>query len=696
MESIFSHLGTAKSANVDVDAVDEYEARVKAMIADSVDYNDSELSPQREDNLKYYYGELPGLDSDDDPDSVIMGDGTTQGTDAANRSTIVSTDVRDTVMAIMPSLIRIFTSSEHIADFTPRGPDQEDMAKQATDDVLYTFWEENEGFLIIHNLLKDALIEKVGVVKWYTDNAEKYTEKTFHGMLPEQIQMVLDEANEVGNQKAELKDLGKQDADGFYDVVTFGFVETKPTYCVESVPPENFRVSRSARTVRKSGLVGTSEIVPASDIVQMGYDPEMVAQYTGNYDYYSPERSIRNPAIDMSLINEQMVEFGEYFIRIDKDGDGIDELRKIRTLGSNWDIIEDEIADAIDLAVFCGDPRPHTVIGDAMADLVTDIQEIKSRLLRGGLDSLSASMFPDLAVNENMVNMGDVLADGVGRVIRMKGDPNGVMKEMRSTFVGQQVFEMMGVMDATRQSRTGISEASKGVDPKALQSTNLMGIEAIVNGAQERIELIARILAETGFKDLMRGLLREITRAPNRKRTLKLNGKWVEYDQSLYDPDLSVKVNPSLGRGNDISKMMTLQNIQQTQMMIMTQMGIDNPFVTPEQYLNTIKDQLALVNIRNTQRYFTDVTPEIMASVSGPKEPTPEEKIATAEVEKVKSTTAIAIDKHRIEREKIAADDDFRRDKLGLDTLVNLVKSLGEYPEALAEAETVVDERNQP
>lgn len=703
MESIFSYLPSDKAVNADEMAeLDNYEARIKAMIADAADYNDSDLSPEREENLKMYYGLLPGLSRD--PDEGINGDydstdDTPEMRDEANRATVVSTDVRDTVMAIMPSLIRIFTSSEHIANFVATSAEAEEMTQQATDDVLHTFWEENPGFLIIHSVLKDALTEKVGVVRWQTHDNKKYTEKEYLQIREEQVAMLLEEANEVHNQNAQVIEMGKVDDNGFIDRVVVGFTKSTPTREIEPVPPENFRISRRARTVQSAPLVGVAELVSASDIVEMGFPKELVHQYIGNYDFYSPERSIRNPAIDFSIIDDYMVEFGEYFIRIDKDGDGIDELRRVRTIGSNYDILEDIIVDDVNLAVFCGDPRPHTVIGDAMADLVKDIQEINTALLRGALDSLSGSMFPDIAVNENMANMADVLAPGVGRVLRMKGDPSGILKEVRPTFIGRDVFEMIQVMNAQRQSRTGISEASKGVDPKALQSTNLMGIEAIVNGAQERIELIARILAETGFKDLMRGLLREIVRAPNRKRTFKRNKKWVEYDQSTYDPDLMVKVNPSLGRGNDISRMMTLQNIQQTQLMIIQQMGINNPFVTPEQYLNVIKDQLALVNINNTARYFNDITEEMMAQISGPKEPTPEEKIATAEVERVKTQTLIAMDKHRVERDRIQMEDDFKRDKLGLETLVKLVTSMAEYPttiDMVDDAERVIDARNQP
>lgn len=696
MESIFANLGKGESnfsASSDQD-VDNYEAKVKALIADAVDYNRSELSPDRERNLEYYYGIAPGLDDIANPE--VYGDPETG--DTVNRSTVVSTDVRDAVMAIMPSLMRIFTSSEHVVDFVPSGPEQDDMAKQATDDVLYTFWEENEGFLMLHDVFKDAMTEKVGIVRWYTDDNKMMREREYLGITENQLSLLVQEANE-GDPEANCQVIEMTPADemGIIAKARIQYVESKPKRIVEAVAPEDFRIDRRATRSKTARLIGSAQIVSGSDVVAMGYAKELVDQYTGQYDYYSVEKMLRNPGIDTSVIDRDLVEYGEYFIRVDKDGDGIDELHLVCTLGDNYDIIKDEIVDEIQLAVFCGDPTPHTVVGSALADLVVDIQKIKTQLLRGSLDSLSGSMFPDIAVNETLVNMGDVLSDGVGRVIRTKGDPNTSMREFRPSWVGADAFQMMGTMDLIRQSRTGISEASKGVDPKALQSTNLMGIDAIVSGAQERIELIARIFAETGFKDLMRGLLREIVRAPNRKRTIKMRGKWVEMDQSTFDPNLTTKVNPTLGKGSDMSKIQALQQIQQTQQMVIEQMGINNPFVTPEQYLNTIKDMLAIVNIKNTTRYFNDVTPEIMQQMSGPKEPSPEELIAKAELEKVKKDVVVATGELAFKSKKLAVDDDFRRDQLGLTALVDLVKALGEADDArIAEAQAIIETENQP
>lgn len=711
MERIFENIGSGLNGDRDdYSALDNYEAKVKALIADAVDYSLSSLSPDREENLKYYYGMSPGLDRDPDEEPVYSsGDETPEGPAPVNKSTVVSTDVRDTVMAILPSLMRIFTSSDDIVDFVPSTKERDEGAKQAKIDALYTFNEENEGFLLLHNVFKDALIEKIGVVEWWSEDYTEVKYAEFANIEALKLQQMLQEyeaGNTTGEPRAEVIEGTPPDENGIVAKVVIKYTESTPKVCIRAVPPEDFRIDRRAKSIKDSRLVGSASIVPTSEVVAQGFPLELVRQYEGQYDYFTAEREIYHPDIDMSVVDREMVEFGRYFIKIDQDGDGIDELHYITTIGTNYDIIEDILVDDKKMALFCGDPRPHTAIGDSMADLVKDIQEIRTQLLRGALDSLSASMFPDLAVNETMVNMDDVLSDGIGRIIRTKGQPSALIEEYRASFNGGEVFEMMTQMDMLRQRRTGISEASKGVDPKALQSTNLMGIEAIVSGAQERIELIARIFAETGFKHMMEGILRELIRKPNRNRSIYMQGKWVGLDPSLYDPKMTVRVNPSLGKGSDMARLMALQNIQASQEKIMTQMGVVNPIVTPEQYLNTIKDQLAIVNIKNTQRYFNDITPEIMEQMSGPKEPTPEEIVARSTMEEVKAKVVkihadqqMDTQKLAFERQKFAAQQDLERDKLGLSTLVQLVTSLAEHPNAseqVPEAAAIVSQGNQP
>lgn len=667
-----------------------YENYIAALIEDAVDYDESELSPVRVENMRYYSGELPSLDVDADP---TTGD---YSEEVRNRSTAVSSEVQDTVMAMLPSLIRIFTSSENVVYYNPTRPDNVELAAQQTDYVNTIFNDENDGFLILHSVFKDAMISKIGVVQWWTDYNPVPEYKTFHNVSIEDLKTAIDQwvegdedaDVEITNQKEAVASLRKNGGE-YFDVVDVKYTKSVPSHCVEAVPPEEFRVDRRASSVKKSLLVGRQQYTTVSDLVQKGFSREQIEEFAGaaNYDM-SEEKQIRTPGIDVSLSNARMVLYGEYYIRVDKDNDGIAELRKICTIGDNHRIIYDEPTSHVRFAVFCGDPRPHTVIGDAVADLVKKLQDINTNLLRGALDNMAGSLFPDTFFNEYTVNVDDILNDEVGRQVRVKGSPSDAIYEHRTTFNGGSIFEMMQQIDMIRQRRTGVTEASKGIDPKALQSTNVMGIEAMVTGAQERIELVARIFAETGFKDLFAGLLREVTDAPNIKKMIEVRGKWINIDTSLFDPGLSTKVNPTLARGNDIARLNALGQVKDTQLMIIDKFGISNPIVTPQEFMNTVEDMLAIANIKNIQRYFKPITPELIESIQkAPKEPSPEELIAKAEIEKIKAGTAKALADLKQQDKKLALDEDFRRDKLGLDTMVDLITALQKSQEKLADTE---------
>jgi hypothetical protein len=224
----------------------------------------------------------------------------------------------------------------------------------------------------------------------------------------------------------------------------------------------------------------------------------------------------------------------------------------------------------------------------------------------------------------------------------------------------------------------------------------MMGVDAIVTGAQERIELIARILAETGLKDLYKGLLREVVDNPNYKRTIQLRGKWVEINPSVFDPNMRISVNPTIGKGNDMLRFMALQEVKVTQTAIMDKFGLGNPFVTPAEYRNTLTDMLALANIKNVSRYYKDLPPEVLKGImEAPKEPDPATMLAQAELEKVRSKTVQTIAQLNQKDAQFAKQDDFNRDKLNVEAILEAAKIIAQYA-ATIEPQPILEAMNQP
>lgn len=664
-ERIFNNgvIGAYGAPVVDDSETTEYDFQVRALIDDAQDFEESTLAPDREENLEYFYGEIP------EPE----GEGT---------STAVSTDFRDTVMAILPSLIRIFTGAENVVSCVPNYAGQEDAAKQCTEYLSYVFWNDNPGFLILHDIIKDALRCKTGVVKWWTDVTEEVTEQVYQNVTREQLMMLAHENPTLEVLDAvpseDLSDTGES----MIATLRVRFVKSKPMIKIASVPLDEFRVDRGAKSIHDEStrLVGHDRVVDVSELVKLGYDYEALEPYLGATSNYSTDRMYRNEGIDeTNVLGHNQIRYGCYFIRIDKDGDGISELREIHTIGDEHVIIKDEVVQYVNYAVWTPDPEPHTLVGDTPAELVKDIQKIKTNMLRGSLDSLAQSIWPRTVFNETLVNVDDVLNDEIGASIRTKGNPMETVQSLTHQFVGQPVFMMFEVMENLRRQRTGINDASKGLDPKALQSTAISGVDAIISGAQERIELCARILAETGMADLFRGLLREVVNNPNAKRTIQLRGRWVEIDPSTFDANMKIAVNPTLGKGSDVTRLMALQDVRQTQVMVMEKFGVDNPLCGPMEFRNTLVDMLAIANIKNVDRYFKVITPEIMEQIAAaPKQPDPATVLAQAELEKTKAkivTETAKLDQNEL---KMRMEDDFRRDELRVHGILEAAKIEGE------------------
>lgn len=649
-----------------------YEQYIAALIRDSRDYEGSVLAPGRDTAQKYYYGYLPSLNPDGSPYSdtqiVQQPDQTFEqilgyDQESSNKSTYVSTDVRDAVMLTMPALIRLFDASENVVALVPRTEADVAIAEQQTNYINYVFWQDNPGFLILHGAFKDALTVKTGFVKWWTDDHKETRRKTFVNVNPQQIGMLQQQ-----DQTARLVHLGELDRTmGTYDEVTFEYLVDKPLIKVAGVPPEEMRLDRYARSFQTSRMVGHQRVVAIDELTAMGYDRQFCMDFLQSQDInqFTMEAQLRNPGRYMSTRVGDGVLYGEWYIKIDKDGDGVAELRYICTMGEDSQIVHDEPTNRIRFAHFGVDPISHTIVGDSLADYTMDLQRIKTNMMRNTLDNLAESINPKTVINELNTNVDDALNDEVGAVIRTRGDPRAAVQFATIPFAGQQVLPILQLLNETLTRRTGLSDAAKGLDPKALQSSTQIGVEAIINGQQERIELIARVLAETGFKDLFQGLYNEIAEAPNQRRTLRINGAWTDVDTGTFDASMGVEVNSTLGKGSDVVRMATLQQIKQTQESIMQQFGVTNPVVSIQEYLNTITDQLKLSNIKNVGRYFKTPDPQTLQQIaSTPKEPDAMTLAAKAQFEKVKSETAQALADQQLRQQKQQQDDAFRHEQL--------------------------------
>jgi hypothetical protein len=657
--------------NPDVMKDDELQGIVGKEIDDAIDYIDNWISPMRATATQYYRGEPFGNEEE-------------------GRSQVVSMDVRDTVQAIMPSLMRIFHGTDRTVEFVPQGPEDVASAKQATDYANFIINRDNNGFLEMHSAFMDALVRKLGIIKVYWDDQTKFETYEMSGLDDASLNALMSDPD-VEIEITASTPAGEPMMDEMTGMIVEPPMEhaVRATYThpdgrvkVEAVPPEEFLVSREAKSVEEADYVAHRRIVTVSELVAMGYDYDEVSKLSSAHEDMSTnvERYTRNKALsnEMNERNDpamKKVLYVENYIKVDYDGDGIAELRKICTAGDGNKILMNEPCTMAPFATMCPDPEAHDLFGHSVAETVMDIQRIKSSIMRNTLDSLAMSIHPRIAVTEGMVNMDDVLSTEVGAIIRQRSA--GQVQPLSMPFVGREAFPVLQYMDQVKEARTGISKASAGLDAGALQSSTATAVNATVSAAQQHIELIARIFAETGVKRMYQLVLHLITTHQDRERMVRLSNEFVPIDPRAFNSNMDVTINVALGRGSDTERMMMLRQIGEMQKEAMATMGPQNPLTDINKLSNTLKAMTELAGFKDTSQFWAD--PAQFQPPPAQDKPDINEQLIQVQIQQIQADMQKKAAELQLGREKMVMDDDRKRDELEAELYVKAEEMQAKY-----------------
>ena len=668
----------------------ELQGIITSDLEDAISYIDSDLSPIRAKGTEYYRG---------DP----------FGNEEEGRSQVVAMEVRDTVSAMMPSLMRVFFSTENVVEYIPRGPEDVKGAQQATDYANLIFTSDNNGFMTTYALFKDALVRKCGIAKYWWEEEEKVRIEEYSGLDDQTLQILSQENAEVKivvsypdpaisqemidqvNAQAMAAGQPAPPVPMIHDVQIKRIVKDGRVR-VMAVPPEELVIDRRARSFEDAALIAHRQMLTVADLISMGYDEDEVRDNLTSNDLDSNEEFLaRQPLNNITGNNNttnpmmQRVLYVEAYSRVDYDGDGIPELRKICCMGSGYNIVRNLPASYIPFVDFPCDPEPHTSPLESMSifDITHDLQEIKSEILRNTLDSLAQSIHPRTAIVEGQVNIDDVLNNETGAVIRMRAP--GMVQPFNTPFVGQAAFPMLDYVDQIKEDRTGMSKAAMGLNADALQSSTKAAVAATISASQGRIELTSRILAE-GMKKLFKGILFLITTHQDKPRMVRLRNEWVQIDPRAWDNSMDVSINIGLGQGDVNERLQGLMMIMQKQEQALSTMGADNPFVTMTQFSRTLRKIVELSGFRDASQYFKDV-PEGYMPPQKPERPTPEQVLAQVQAESIQADIQKKAAELELKREQMIRDDDYRRDQMAQDLMLKKYELELKYGVQLSTAE---------
>lgn len=599
---------------------DELLAICKAEKTRSIGFDhDSELRSERERALNYRKGvmnDVPHL---------------------PNRSSAVSTDVADAVETILPDLMEIFTGGDDVASFqaTPKTPEEADeaekRAQQETDYVNHVVFEENDGFMVLYAMFKDALEVKTGVVKWWGEEYEADHEE-YTGKSAVELQLALDEGELVELEEVPATEGGAEP--------TYNFkIKGKPRFkvCIKAVSPEDFTVAPDTVRLKDAPYCAHRSRPRAQDLLSRGIDADKV-NMLGAYDVEDDTVRLardtagehENPQTNEAVRSLRQVEVVEHYIRL-KDGKE-EKIWRVLTGQNEAILLEKEEVEEIQFSAITPFVVTHRFYGESIADKLMEVQKIKTVLTRMMLDSGYFALNQRMSVDMNLANeftISDLLRNEPAMPIRTNG-PGAVVP----ISAGALNFDVMGgleYMSTVGEQRSGVVRNAQGLNPDTLHDT-AKGALALMTAAQRRVRMIARIFAEMGLKDLFLGVHALLRRHSTAPAIVKLRGNWVPVDPTQWSERSDMTIEIGLGASGAEAEMASFaQLLPVIENVVTLQGGMDGPIFTKENIYALVRRLMEKgAKLKGVERFISDPA---NAPPAGPPPPDPEMVKAQAEMQ---------------------------------------------------------------
>jgi hypothetical protein len=597
--------------------------------------------------------------------------------------------------------MRVFMSTAKPVEFVPRGPEDVALAEQATEYMHYVF-NQNDGYRVLNDAFHDALVKKTGIVKAYWETKYRAEIFTYDNLTDEEYTMIVSDDDvtileHTSMSSVSMDEFGTEVELPTHDLkISRQMPEGKMRF--ESVPPEEFFINSQARNIDEAYVVAHRTEMRVGELVEMGYDFEDVYDLDSLYGAsdISEAETIERQGYSQDDYEDQSgdpamrnVAITEAYMKIDVDGTGVPVLHRFICGGSDYKLLDFEPIDNIPFAVFEVDPEPHTFYGRSLAEIVMDDQDASTAILRGVLDNVAMTNNPRIGIVDGAVNIDDVLNNEIGAIVRMR--QAGSVQELTVPFTAGQTLGALTYMDQLVENKTGVSRASMGLDPDAMQSTTKAAVQATIQAQAGQVEVMVRNLAD-GMKNLFKIMLHLHVKHSDEEQMMRMNGRFIPVDPRVWNADMDVSINVGLGTGREEEKMMALQQAFSIQQQVYTQYGPFNGMVSLTNIRNTLSDMLAAAGIRNSDRYFAPITPEVeqqllmlqqQAQAQQAQGTDPNQAFLAAEQMKAQAKVQSDMMKLQLDAQKAAAEDDRERDKMAQDLMVDAAKIYGQYGTAV-------------
>jgi hypothetical protein len=602
----------------------ELVALIDTLAQNSYGYQDGELSAQRAEAIARYNSEPFGDEID-------------------GRSSLVSSELRDTVETVIPQVMKVFLGGDEVVKFDPHGPEDEQAAEQETKYVNHCITQRNPVYQVFGTWFRDALLCKNGYVSARWETKQDVRVESYEGLSEDGIAILqADKAVEIVAVTPSMDPMyGTVYAVKVRRVRPYGYV------CIDNVPSEEMRIHVSTRGVNFEDCIYVEHFrnLTLSEIRQMGHKvDDDIAETTHEHgsemeaiarDRFAELTQDAGREGESSDPATRRATFRNIYIRVDEDGDGIAELRNIIMV--NREILHDEEAEFIPFACITPVIQPHRHIGYGYHDFLQNIERARTAMLRAAFDNQYLANNGRYGVNVNNVNIDDLLVSRPGGIVRVDGEPGQNIFPITHPTTAEGSLGMMTFLTDWKKSAVGVVLDATSLSADVLNNSTASAISQAVSAWQARIEAVARTFAETGIKELFRIVHALILKHGSADRA-KLGKDWVEVDPREWVKREHLTVTVGLGTGSKEAKLAQLYQFANLQAQ-----GLQIGVCTPQNLYETGVEIVKEMGFKDEERFVTDprqIPPQ-------PPKPDP-----LTQAEQIKQQGAVALEQLKQQQEK--------------------------------------------
>lgn len=565
---------------------------VKADIADAEAYQQSIIQPTVRERYNIYYADKQYYAQK----FPIL----------SKTSSLVSTDVADTIEWALPSLMKVFTGSDEVITVAGVTEEDDQNAEVMQSLLVYQLQRQNKFFPILYNWMKDALITGMGIIKCYWERTEGYT--------PETAQLNADALKLLAQTGVEITSVEGPDVMGDFTVTWNSPYYIKNSPKLENILVSEFLYSPDAKNLEDANFVAHRKKVTMSHLRQkeregiyanvdmvhpdsgpVSWITDQVEDVIG--DHYTP---LHNNQQDKA---REEVTIYECYTKIDFNNDGILEDMIITIAGDVILRAEPNYMGRHPFFSISPTKDPHRIwVKRSYAELIGELQDMKVALTRQIVQNIALTNDPKMILAEDSINISDYIEGR--KVIRKKpgASMGDVAMSMPVNQLSPQTFQFLEWLEGQKENRTGITRYNQGLDANSLNKT-ATGISAILGQSAQRLELVARMFAETGISELFRFMVSLNQKFVDQETVVRLTNKQLRISPDDLNGNFDLVVNAGISISTKESTIMTLQTML-TALMQTQAAGI--PIVTPQNIYNLFKKWIESAGFKNYNDYVTD------------------------------------------------------------------------------------------